>query len=136
MERRGVTGQTIGDDRVVADAIVRMNERRSGALLVVHGNRVMGMVTDLDLLSRVIAVGRDPRSVKVGEVMRTDFVTVSQDAELEEAMELMNACGLRHLPVASDERICGIVSQREVAEWLVQERDARISDLVLFITHG
>jgi CBS domain-containing protein len=87
-----------------------------GAIPVLDGDRLVGMVTDRDIVIRVIARGKDPRGMTVREIATGDLVTLRADQDLSEALRLMAQHQVRRLPVVDDgDRLIGIVSQADVA---------------------
>ena len=88
---------------MTADAAKRMREEGIGDVLVVeNGGALKGILTDRDIVVRVVAEGRDPASVPVGEVCSSDLDTLSPDQDIEEAARIMRERGVRRLPVVSD----------------------------------
>ena len=89
--REKMTSQvvTIEPQASVVDATQRMIQEEKGPLPVVEGGRVVAMVTDRDLIARVVAAGRDPKSMKVEDVDTHDLVTISPDQDLDEARRMM-----------------------------------------------
>ncbi|SMH57974.1 CBS domain-containing protein [Azospirillum agricola] len=103
---------------VPASATVRtaahvMKEHRIGALMVVEGERLIGIFTERDALFRVLAGGLDPDRTRVGEVMTAEPTTVSPDQSVMHALHLMHEGGFRHLPVAERGMPAGMVSIRD-----------------------
>ena len=93
-----------------------MSSEDVGAMPVVDGERLVGMVTDRDIVVRAIAEGKDPRGMPVAEVMSRDLLAVRPDDDLRDARELMAAHQVRRLPVVDeDDNLIGIVSQADVA---------------------
>ena len=86
-----------------------------GPVPVVEGERLVGIVTDRDLVVRVIAEGKDPDSTTVGEIVSADVVTVSPDQDLDEALKLLARHQVRRIPVVENDRLVGIVAQADVA---------------------
>jgi CBS domain-containing protein len=87
-----------------------------GAVPVVEGDRLVGIVTDRDIVVRAIAKGKDPRGMATSEVSSGDLVTVNPDDDLSDALKLMAQYQVRRLAVtAEDERLVGVVSQADVA---------------------
>ena len=106
---------TIGPDMNAADAAGMMRSEDVGAIPVVQDAAVLGLVTDRDLVLRVIAERRDPTEVRVSEVMTGSPVTVSPDAKLSEARQLMERHKVRRLLVSKGEELVGILSLGDVA---------------------
>lgn len=99
----------------VVEAAKVMAREDVGPVPVVDGGRLVGVVTDRDLVVRVLAEGRDPESTKVSEITSSDLVTVSPDDDLGQALQLLAEHQVRRLPVVDGERLVGIVSQADVA---------------------
>jgi CBS domain-containing protein len=107
----------------LTDAAVAMRDEDVGSLPVVEGDRVVGIVTDRDIVVRAVAERADPQTLKVGDVSSGDLVTVLPDEDLDEALELMARYRVRRLPVVEDGRLVGVVAQADVA-FEAKEKDA------------
>jgi CBS domain-containing protein len=99
----------------VSDAAKLMAREDVGPIPVVEEGRLVGIVTDRDLVVRVLAEGRDPQSTTVGEIASRDVVTISPDEDLDRALELLAQHQVRRLPVVEGDRLVGIVAQADVA---------------------
>lgn len=97
-----------------------------GPIPIVEGGRLKGIVTDRDLVVRVIAEGRDPGSTTVGEIASGDLVTVEPDTSLDKALKLMSKNQVRRLPVVEDGRLVGIIAQADVARAADEERTGEV----------
>jgi CBS domain-containing protein len=86
-----------------------------GAVPVAEGDRLIGIVTDRDIVTRVLATRKDPETVDLGDIATTSVVVVSPDMEVAEARDLMASHRVRRLPVIKDHRLVGIVSLGDVA---------------------
>src|SRR3954470_14834196 len=103
-------------DNPVVEAARIMKEKDVGIVPVVEGGRLVGTVTDRDIAVRVVAEGKDPRSVRVREIASTDVVTVDPQQELDEALRLMATNQIRRLPVVEEDgRLVGVLAQADVA---------------------
>ena len=109
--------RTVEPSARVVDAARVMREEDVGPVPVVeNGGRLAGIVTDRDIVLRVVAEGGDPQSMTVGEIMSRDLVTVDPDQPLDEALRLMARHQVRRLPVCEEDgRLVGIVAQADVA---------------------
>jgi CBS domain-containing protein len=107
--------QTIGPDMNAQDAAAMMKTEDVGVLPVVDGAELLGVVTDRDLVLRVLAERKDPRGVRVGDIATRSPVTVTPDQKLSEAREMMEQHKIRRLPVMKGDRLVGIISIGDVA---------------------
>lgn len=99
----------------VADAAKVMAQEDVGPIPIVEGGRLVGIVTDRDIVVRVVAEGRDPNATTVKEIASTELVTVSPGDDLDEALNLLAKRQLRRLPVVEGDRLVGIVAQADIA---------------------
>jgi CBS domain-containing protein len=103
-------------DTSVAEAAQLMESEDVGSLPVLEGERVVGVVTDRDIVVRAVAKGKDPRGMPVREVASGDLVTLNPDDDLSDALSLMASHQVRRLPVVdADHRLVGIVAQADLA---------------------
>jgi CBS domain-containing protein len=110
----------------VVEAARVMAQEDVGPVPVVEGERVVGIVTDRDIVVRVVAEGRDPNSTTIGEIASSDLVTVEPDTNLDEALRLMAQNQVRRLPVVERERLVGIVAQADVARAADEEKTGEV----------
>ena len=99
----------------VADAAKVMAQEDVGPVPIVEDGRLIGIVTDRDIVVRVVAEGRDPNATTVSEIASTELVTVSPDDDLDQALKLLAERQIRRLPVVEGDRLVGIVAQADVA---------------------
>ena len=103
-------------DKPVAHAARMMKDEDVGLAPIVEGDRLVGTLTDRDIVTRVVAEGRDPQSVAVREVASTSLVTIDPQQDLDEALQLMASNKVRRLPVVEqDGRLVGVVAQADIA---------------------
>ena len=110
-----------GPDASVGEAARRMRDGRVGAVLVVEGDRLVGIFTERDAVTRVIACGRDPAAVRLDEVMTRDPTTVTAEETFGYALLVMYERGFRHLPVLEGGRPIGVVSARHALDPELEE---------------
>lgn len=94
-----------------------MQEAKVGALLVTEGPRYLGVVSESDLVRRVLAVGGDANHVRVADVMQAPIITIEIDRSAHEASDLMAERGIRHLAVTEDGKIVGMLSVRDLLRY-------------------
>ncbi|RML36109.1 CBS domain-containing protein, partial [Pseudomonas savastanoi pv. glycinea] len=99
---------TVGPDQMVLDALRLMAEKNIGALPVVEGNVVVGVVSERDYARKVILKGRSSVGTPVREIMSNKVITVDSQQSVEACMGIMTDSHLRHLPVVEDGRLLGL----------------------------
>jgi CBS domain-containing protein len=107
----------------LADAAQMMRDEDVGSLPVVEADRLIGILTDRDIVVRAVAERVDPQSAKVGDVASKEVVTVEPEQDLDDALELMARHRVRRLPVVEDDRLIGMLAQADVA-FEAKEKDA------------
>jgi len=107
---------TLPSDATAQAAAELMAERRLGAVMVVEHGRLLGIVTERDIVFRVVAKSRDADKTTLAEVMTANPETLSPKDTAFSALEKMQAGRYRHLPVLREEEVCGIVSIRDIYE--------------------
>lgn len=105
---------TIEFEDTVFEAARRMVAGRKAAVLVLQDGRVAGIFTERDLLQRILAEGRNPREIQVGDVMTAPLVTVAPDLSYHEGLRRMADHHVRYLPIVDEGRLLGMVSRRDL----------------------
>ncbi len=127
LKHKGSQVFSIGPDASVLDAALLMNEHRIGGLVVLHNSKVDGIITERDVLRRVVAQRKDPASVRVKEVMTTDVFVCKKDATTDEARVIFNTKRIRHLPVVDDHgQLHGMISIGDINGWKLNGQEATI----------
>ena len=116
--------EIISTDLTVADAAKKMAEKGIGAAPICNSEgRLEGMLTDRDIVTKVIATGKDPAQTKVSEVAQgTEVVTIGADDSVDEAVRTMKDHKVRRLPVIDGHRVVGMISQGDLAQHLPEEK--------------
>jgi CBS domain-containing protein len=117
----------------VLEAVQAMVERNIGAVPVQHNNRLVGIFSERDLMKRVVAEGRDPRSTCLAEVMTDDPLTINMNEDLESCMALMRRNNFRHLPVCYEGQLVGMVSLRDILLHDLNEKDDEVRMMRAYI---
>lgn len=112
MERRRPV--VASPEETVQAAAARMTEEACGSVLVCDGDRLRGIFTERDLMTRVVGRGLDPRTTRIEQVMTHDPDRIESTATAREALRRMDELGCRHLPVTEDGRVLGVVSLRDL----------------------
>ena len=122
MERRALI--TARPDTLVVEAARLMERKNVGAVMVVEGERLVGIFTERDAVFRVIAQGRDPKTTRVADVMTAEPKTVDPDKSFGYALLLMHENGFRHVPVIEGGKLVGVVSARDALDPELEEFEA------------
>lgn len=115
--------KALSPERTAGDAAGLMAQFDFGAVPVVEGDDVLGIVTDRDLVVRVMAKRQDPNTVRLGDIVTSSVTTVSPDADLKDARGVMEREKIRRLPVVKDGSLVGILSLGDIAVALSSKRE-------------
>jgi CBS domain-containing protein len=107
--------RSIGASASVVEAARLMREQHIGSLPVTEDERLVGMITDRDITTRVVAESAVPEATPVGDVYSRDLISVEPNKDLDEALELMARHQVRRLPVVENGRLVGMVAQADIA---------------------
>ncbi len=122
-------------DTSITESVRLMNDQNIGALLVMEDDKLTGIFTERDALTKVLVAGIDPVSTKVSEVMTKDPFCVDPSTTVEEAMSIVTNRRIRHLPILHNGELVGIVSSGDLTHWLVEDREGEIRELVDVAAH-
>jgi CBS domain-containing protein len=107
--------RSIGASASVVEAARLMREQHIGSLPVTEDERLVGMITDRDITTRVVAESAAPETTSVGDVYSRDLISVEPDNGLDDALQLMARHQVRRLPVVENGRLVGMVAQADIA---------------------
>jgi CBS domain-containing protein len=107
--------RSIGASASVVEAAQMMREEHIGSLPVTDDEKLVGMITDRDITTRVVAEAADPNRMSVGDVYSRDLISIESNKDLEEALRLMARHQVRRLPVVDDGGLVGILAQADIA---------------------
>ena len=116
----------IDADKPVAHAAKMMKQEDVGLAPVVEGDRLVGTLTDRDIVVRVVAEGKDPQTVTAREVASTDLITIDPQQDLDEALRLMASKQVRRLPVVEEGRLVGVLAQADIAREAEEQQTGRL----------
>jgi CBS domain-containing protein len=126
---------SVKPDDPVFTAIKKMAEHHVGALLVMNGDRLTGIVSERDYARKVVLLGRSSSETPVADIMTARVITVTAKTDANECMRLMTEKRIRHLPVVSGERVVGVLSIGDLVRAVIEEQERTIADLETYI-HG
>ena len=121
------------EEQTIREAARYMTERRVGACAVLSGTRLVGILSERDIMSRVVAPGADPGTTRVADVMTRDLVVAEAADSHEEGLRKMKQAGCRHLPVVDAGRLLGMVAQRDLLQVDLTAKDEEIRWLNAYI---
>ncbi len=127
---------SLSPDASVYEAIEIMAEKGVGALLVMEGERLAGILSERDYARKVILKGKLSRETPVREIMSHPVVCARPENTIQEAMAIMTDKRIRHLPVAVGEKVVGVISLGDVVRCLIEEDEFEIQQLTNYITGG
>ncbi len=127
--------EVIEPDETVDVAVEWMTSRHVGSLLVISDGRLVGILTERDLLVRVLAARCDPKTTEVQDVMtRQPLVVIGPQATIADGLAMVTRSRCRHLPVVDGDRILGVVSAGDLTAALLKDQQFTIDDLYVYIT--
>ncbi len=129
LEVKGPDIWSIGPQASVFDALRMMSDKDVGALLVMEGDQMVGILSERDYARKVVLLGKTSRDTRVEEIMSSKVYTIHPEQTVEEAMEIMNAHRIRHLPVADGDQIMGVISVGDVVKAIIFKQRSAISSL-------
>jgi CBS domain-containing protein len=134
LDAKGSAIYHIEPDASVLDAIKLMAEKKIGALLVMEGEKLVGIVSERDYARKVILRGKSSRETPVREIMTAEVVTTEPLETVEGCMKLMTDRRIRHLPVVEGERVVGVLSIGDLVKEIIAEQEFTIKQLEHYIT--
>ncbi len=120
---------SVNPDATIDAAVAEMNRQRIGSIVIKEGETMVGIFTERDVLTRVVSAGRDPKTTLVGDVMTADFESITADARIEDAMQLISEKRVRHLPVLDNGKLIGLISIGDITRWLLKVNEMEADNL-------
>lgn len=134
LEGKHGTVHTIAPEAPVLEAIKRMAEHRIGALPVMRGDELVGVVSERDYARKVILQGRSSAQTAVADIMRADPLTVGPETDVLDCMRLCTDSRVRHLPVIDAGKLVGIISIGDLVKAVIDAQAEQIEHLERYIT--
>ena len=120
----------------VFDAIREMADRNIGALLVMDGDRLCGVISERDYTRKVMLRGKRSRETQVHEIMSSGLTVISPREPVENCLRMMTDKRIRHLPVVDGDTIRGVISIGDLVKWVIATQSAAIQHLEMYISGG
>jgi IMP dehydrogenase len=124
---------SVNPDTSVYDAVHLMAEKEIGALTVMDGSKLVGIVSERDYARQIILKGRSSETTQVSAIMTTKVVHATPEQKTTECLSLMTEHRIRHLPVLEESAVVGIVSMGDLVRSIIAEQDSTINDLNKYI---
>lgn len=136
LEHKGSIVFSVPHNITVAEAVKDMDSHKVGATLVMDGGQLVGIFTERDVLSRVVAAGLDPATTPMDRVMTRHPITVASTTTIEEVMTLFTNKRFRHLPVVDEGRLVGLISIGDILRRMVDTHRHEAEQLKQYIAGG
>ncbi len=124
---------TVQEHQTVLEVAKFLVEHNIGAVPVLHEKKLVGIFSERDIMKRVVAEARDPRTTRISDIMTKGPVTVTPETSVEECMLLMRDHNCRHLPICQDAALWGLISLRDVLAHEVAEKEEEARHLKAYI---
>jgi len=125
---------SMGPEETVYDAIALMADKGIGALLVVSGGKLVGIISERDYARKIILHGRHSKDTLIGEIMTTSPMTVTPEHTVDECMRIMTQHRVRHLPVLHEGALVGVISIGDLVNAIIEAQARTIDQLHTYIT--
>lgn len=112
---------TISPKQMVQEAAQAMSKNKIGSVVVMEEGEIIGIFSERDLLNRVTSQGKDNKTTPISAVMTKEVSTVSLSTSVEQCYQKMQEAKCRHLPIVDGNKVIGMVTMRNILEWLVKE---------------
>lgn len=136
LDRKGPAVHAVASTHTIAEAVDEMNRHRVGSVVVVEGNRLVGIFTERDVLLRVVGAALDTKIMRVADVMTKNLITITRETTVEETMEIFAEKRCRHLPVISNGQMVGLISIGDISRWVADAHRAEAEHLKNYISGG
>lgn len=133
LQEKGTQVYSISPDAKVYEALQMMADKNVGALMVMEGDTVAGLISERDYARKIVLRGKFSKDVPVREIMTADVIRISPDVDVEECMELMTDKRVRHLPVFKNDRLIGIISIGDIVKAIIEHKEEIIEQLEAYI---
>ena len=133
LQEKGAQIFAVSADTTVYDALQLMADKNVGALMVLEGDKAVGLVSERDYARKIVLKGKLSRDVPVRDIMTVEMVRIGPDEDVEGCMELMTDKRIRHLPVFDGERLLGIVSIGDIVKAIIEHKEEIIEQMENYI---
>jgi CBS domain-containing protein len=135
LEEKNQQPATIDQEASLFDCVKKMDQLHIGSLFIVEGDKMLGMITERDVLYKGVVQQQNLANMKVKDVMTTHPVTVSPETSVVEAIAIITNKRIRHLPVVQDSKLLGMISIGDVTKHMMEYQQQHIEHLTDYISH-
>ena len=136
LSKKGTEIYSIAPDATVFEAIEMMDAKNVGALLVLQGEEVVGIISERDYTRKVFLRGKKSKETRVDEIMSSDVTTTKPSESVDECLRLMTEKHIRHLPVVDGGKVVGVISIGDLVKHVISCQSATIAHLESYIAGG
>ena len=134
LRKRDSTVYKVGPEVTVFDGLKLLSEYEVGAMLVMQGDALVGVLSERDYTRKVALQGKNSRETLVADIMTRDVVTVAPQTRTRACMALMSQHNFRHLPVVDNGKVLGMISIRDIMDDIIADHEQTIAQLQTYIT--
>ena len=134
LKNKGHEIWSVAPTDLVFDAITSMAEKGVGALLVMDADKLVGIFSERDYARKIVLEGKSSRNTSVADIMTRDVIRASPEQSIEDCMSVMTENHIRHLPVAEDDQIIGVISIGDLVKVIIVEQKELIAQLERYIS--
>jgi CBS domain-containing protein len=127
---------SVAPDATVYDAVAKMAEKNVGALVVMEGEKLVGIISERDYTRKVMLRGKRSRETQVNEIMSTQLTTVEPKESVDRCLEFMTDKRVRHLPVVENGKLLGVISIGDLVKHVISVQSATLDHLERYISGG
>ena len=136
LDHKGRDIWTIAPAATVYEAIKMMSDKNVGALPVLDGTKIVGIISERDYMSKVVLKGKSSKDTPVRDIMTTEIITVTPDHNVSKCLEIVTEHHIRHLPVVDGDELLGIISIGDLVRWVIATQKMTIEQLEAYIAGG
>ncbi len=134
LHKRDSTVYKVAPDVTVFDGLKLLSDYGVGAMLVMEGDKLVGVLSERDYTRKVALQGKNSRETRVAEIMTRDVITVGPQTRTRECMALMSQHKIRHLPVVDNGKVLGMISIRDIMDDIIVDHEQTIAQLQTYIS--
>ena len=134
LKKRDAVLHQVAPDVLVFAGLKLLADYGAGAMVVMDGQRLVGMLSERDYTRKVALQGRNSRETRVADIMTRDVITVTPKTSTQECMALMSQKKIRHLPIVDGDRVLGVISILDIMDDIIADHEQTIAQLQNYIS--